>query len=143
MGSVGILPIVRRSEVDPDRRPPWVVEVGPDAICVPGRKLDVDSTVVGRELDAIAAIQLRTIEEAWIDMLQLPALLAPSPTYPPSGPGGTYARWSGTYYALRRTQGQQKFYVSCTPDHISATSPAATLVRITSTLRGRELPEVA
>ncbi len=143
MASVGVLPIVARRDVDPAGRPPWILQLKSGAVCVAGRKIDVDSNAIGRELDAMSPLELRAVEEAWIDLLHLRGLLTPTPAYPPAGPGGSYPRWSRTYYALQYTQGQQKFHVVLSPDDVNVTAPAVTVVRITTTVRDMEFPEVA
>lgn len=141
MASVGVFPLMSPDEIEPDRRPPWVLPLS-SGVCVPGRKLDVQIGAIGREVGAISGSELRSAEEAWIDLLALDTLLQLPPEYPAAGPGGNYPRWARTYYVRKHTGGQRKFYVVFSPDGVNAAAPAVTLVRLTSTPSGPEFPEV-
>ncbi|MDO8506021.1 MAG: hypothetical protein Q7S41_00265 [Candidatus Limnocylindria bacterium] len=142
MASVGLIPIVPSTEIDRSRRPPWALPLS-FGICVPGRKIDVESAAVGRELGAVSSTDLRLVEDAWIDLLEIRSLLVPTPSFPPPGPGNSYPRWSHTYYLHQYTRGERKFYVVCSPDQTNGSAPAVTVVRLTSSPHGLEFPRIA
>lgn len=112
-------------------------------VCVPGRKIDVDSAQIGRELGAVSSAELRLVEDAWIDLLELRSIVEAAPKFPPPGVGGSYPRWARTYYLHQYIKGERKFYVVCSPDQANSSAAAVTVVRLTSRPRGLEFPRVS
>lgn len=139
MGSVGVAPLVGEP---PDTKPPWAIPLPFGLWAVIGRVLDVPLEYIGREQRQLNASELRTIEDAWLDVLALRPLLDSPPQAPAPGPGGAYPRWSRTYYVRKTIKGEQKFYAVFSPDGWNHVAPAVTVVRATSRPRGREFPEI-
>ncbi len=139
---VGVIPIVDRTE-PLAVAPPWYVPVSNGRLAVVGRVLSIPPSTLGADRGSLTADDLRVVEEAWIDGLSLVSLLEDPPQPPAPVHGALYPRWANVYWANYRIQGQRKFYGIISVDAWNARAPSVTLLRMTSTRRGPEFPEIA
>ncbi len=138
MTQVGVIALRPPAE----RNPPHTVTIqaGEPAAALCGRLFSLPKELLGSASARVEEADMRRIEQAVRDVLDLENLLSDAPRRPPA-PGGVanYPLWGEIYYAGETVGGERNRFIVISNDYWNRTAGSAVVVR-TTTSAGRGGP---